>query len=76
MSNDFINPPLIDFKGDNLNLIKINLDPSENSTGSSIYSGDGLNPSKEFDDVTKSKAKILIVKPKEQNFLKKKIKKK
>ena len=74
MSNDFINTPLIDFKGDNLNLIKINLDPSENSTGSSIFSGDGLNPSKEFDDVTKSKTKILIVKPKEQNFLKKKLK--
>ena len=74
MSNDFINTPLIDFKGDNLNLIKINLDPSENSTGSSIYSSDGLNPSKEFDDVNKSKSKILIVKPKEQNFLKKKLK--
>ena len=74
MSNDFIDTPLIDFKGDNLNLIKINLDPSENSTGSSIFSVDGLNPAKNLDDDKKSKTKILIKKPKEQNLLKKKIK--
>lgn len=73
MSNNF-STPLIDFKGDNLNLIKINLDPSENSTGSSIFSGDGLNPSKNFDDVKKTKSKILIVNSKDQNLLKKKLK--
>ena len=34
------NIPLIDIKGDNLNLIQINFDSSENSTRESNHSGE------------------------------------
>ena len=81
MSHSIISTPLIDLKGENLNLLKINLDPSENSTGSSIESGDVSKVHKTPEDsesVCFSKkngnSNTLIVKSENKKYLNKKTK--
>ena len=81
MSHSIISTPLIDLKGENLNLLKINLDPSENSTGSSIESGDVAKEhkiSEESESVYFShknrNSKTLNIKSESQKFIEKKTK--
>lgn len=81
MSHSIISTPLIDLKGENLNLLKINLDPSENSTGSSIESGDVSKDHKISEDTesvcfsSKNRnSNTLINKNENQKFLNKKTK--